>query len=107
VRRAAALIVVVAIAGCGGDDTSSTERDQAISAAMNAYDQAKAKGTDLSQGPCIAENLPGLADWVADIAHDPRTDIDDQPSNQCRRYRDGEASHFVELTPEGALIRAE
>jgi hypothetical protein len=107
VRRAAALVVVVAIVGCGGSDTGSTERDQAISAAMDAYDQARAKGIDLSQGPCIAENLPGLADWVADIAHDPRTDVDDQPSNQCQRYRDGEASHFVELTPEGELIRAE
>ena len=37
--------------------------------------------------------------WVADIAHDPREDIDDEPENQCQRYREGEASHFVELTP--------
>ena len=48
-----------------------------------------------------------MPDWVADIAHDPRGDVDDEPENQCRRYRDGEASHFVELTPEGELIRAE
>ena len=44
---------------------------------------------------------------MVDIAHDPRQDVDDDPANQCQRFRDGEASHFVELTPEGELIRAE
>ncbi|MFL5870119.1 MAG: hypothetical protein ACJ75R_03500 [Solirubrobacterales bacterium] len=96
-----------ALIGCGGSDAPAGERDPAISAAMDAYDQAKAKGVDFTDGPCIAESLPGLDDWVADVAHDPRTDVDDQASNQCRRYRDGQASHFVELTPEGELIRAE
>ena len=33
--------------------------------------------------------------------------IDDDPANQCRRFRDGEAHHFVELTPEGEVIRAQ
>lgn len=107
--RASAVAVALAaavLAGCGGG-AQGGERDQAISAAMNAYDQAKAKRVDLSAGPCIAESLPGLDEWVADIAHNPREDIDDQAFNQCRRYRDGEASHFVELTPDGELIRAE
>jgi hypothetical protein len=74
---------------------------------MEAFEQAQESGLELELGPCIAEELPGLSDWVADVAHDPRTDVDDDPGNQCRRYRDGEASHFVELTPEGKLIRAE
>ena len=95
------------IAGCGGDDASESEREQAIAQAQEAYDQARTAGTDLADGPCIAESLTDLADWVVDIAHDPREDVDDDPANQCRRYRDGEASHFVELTPEGELIRAE
>lgn len=38
---------------------------------------------------------------------DPREDVDDDPANQCQRYRSGEADHFVELTPDGELIRAE
>jgi hypothetical protein len=108
--RASAVAVALAaaaLAGCGGDEAPAGERDQAISAAMDAYDQAKDKGVDLSAGPCIAERLPGLNEWVADVAHDPREDIDDQATNQCQRYRDGEATHFVELTPEGELIRAE
>ena len=74
---------------------------------MKAFDAAEAKGMDLTDGPCIAEQLPDLPDWVADVAHDPRTDVDDQADNQCARHREGEAHHFVELTPDGELIRAE
>ena len=102
-----AVIAALALGGCGGDDVSQSEEDQAVAAAMDAYDAAKAKGVDFGSGPCIAEQLPGLDNWVADVAHDPRADVDDQAENQCQRYRDGEASHFVELTPEGQLIRAE
>jgi hypothetical protein len=109
VIRVAIPVVVAALAlsGCGSDEASSSEQDQAVAAAMDAYDAANAKGVDFASGPCIAERLPGLDDWVADVAHDPREDVDDQAENQCQRYRDGEASHFVELTPEGELIRAE
>jgi hypothetical protein len=94
--------------GCGGDDgASESDRDKAVAEAQKAFEEAKASGTNLESGPCIAEALPGLSDWVADIAHDPRQDVDDDPANQCERYRDGAASHFVELTPEGELIRAQ
>jgi hypothetical protein len=97
----------VVILGCGGNDVSEEERDRAITAAKQAYRGAIARGEDLDVGPCIAENLPRLPEWVADVAHDPREGIDDASENQCRRYRAGEASHFVELTPDGELIRAE
>jgi hypothetical protein len=99
--------VALVAAGCGGNDVSEEERDRAIGAAKQAHEEAVAGGEDLDVGPCIAEELPDLPDWVADVAHDPREDIDDEPENQCQRYRDGEASHFVELTPEGELIQAE
>jgi hypothetical protein len=97
----------VVILGCGGNDVSEEERDRAITAAKQAYRGAIARGENLDVGPCIAENLPRLPEWVADVAHDPREGIDDASENQCRRYRDGEAAHFVELTPDGELIRAE
>jgi hypothetical protein len=29
------------------------------------------------------------------------------PANQCRRFRTGQAHHFVELDPRGGLIRAQ
>jgi hypothetical protein len=103
----AAIVLGLAAAGCGGDDVSDDERSRAVAAATLAYEQAITRGDDLAKGPCIAEELPDLADWVADVAHDPREDVDDDPENQCERYREGEASHFVELDPEGELIRAE
>jgi hypothetical protein len=99
--------VVLMVPGCGGDDVSEDEQDRAIAEATKAYEKAVSRGKNLDVGPCIAEELPGLPAWVADVAHDPREEIDDEPENQCRRFREGEASHFVELTPEGELIRAE
>jgi hypothetical protein len=103
----AAIALGLAAAGCGGGDVSDDERNRAVAAAKQAYEQAVTRGDDLEKGPCIAEALPDLADWVADVAHDPREDVDDDAENQCERYREGEASHFVELDPDGELIRAE
>jgi hypothetical protein len=103
----AAIALALAATGCGGGDVSDDERNRAVAAAKQAYEQAVTRGDDLAKGPCIAETLPDLADWVADVAHDPREDVDDKAENQCERYREGEASHFVELDPDGELIRAE
>jgi hypothetical protein len=100
--------LTVGALGCGGGDSvSQSETDQAVAAAHQAFERAKKGGVDLTSGPCVAETLPGLDDWVADIAHDPRQPVDDEAENQCQRYREGEAHHFVELTPQGELIRAE
>ena len=97
------------IAACGssGQQVSQSDRDKAVDEAQNAFAQVQAAGQDLSAGPCISESLPGLPDWVADIAHDPRQSIDDEAANQCQRYRSGQAHHFVELNLDGLLIRAE
>ena len=110
--RLVALVAVTAaslLAGCGGsgEDVSQSDRDRAVDKAQAVYRQVQATGSTLSQGPCIAEELPGLPDWVADIAHDPRQPADDDPGNQCQRYSSGQAHHFVELDPEGNLIKAE
>jgi hypothetical protein len=105
---ALAVTAGVLVIGCGGgDEASQSEQDKAVAEAQAAFKQAERSGGNLSSGPCISESLPGLSDWVADVAHDPRQDVDDDPDNQCQRYRDGEASHFVELSPDGELIRAE
>ena len=58
---------------------------------------------ELSMGPCIEENL--LRDWVCDVAHNPRTDVDDDPANQCANFRNGNASHFVEVDEDCNVIR--
>ena len=104
-----AALLPLAVAGCGskGSNVNPSGSQRAVDEAQAAFRQAQASGLDLSSGPCISESLPGLADWVADIAHEPRQSVDDQPANQCQRYRTGEAHHFVELAPDGQLIRAE
>jgi hypothetical protein len=93
------------IAGCGGGSGGQSDRDKAIAAAKFLY--AGQGNRDLSSGPCLSESLPGLSDWAVDIAHVARRPADDQPANQCLSFRDGQTHHFVELTPEGQLIRAQ
>jgi type II secretory pathway component PulM len=83
---------------------SDAEREQAIQAARAAYARYAASGADLSAGPCIAEEV--TASWAADITHAPRIAADDRPENQCQSYRQGRIRHFVELDPDGKLIRA-
>jgi hypothetical protein len=95
----AVLATALVLTGCGGADADA----DTISRAKAAYARAKEKGVDMSPGPCLGVIEPG---WVADVAHDPREERDDEPENQCEAYRSGEADHFVELTPEGEFIRS-
>ena len=83
---------------------SWAEADLAINQAYHFY-QLKQQGEDLSSGPCLSNDL--IPDWVADLVHDPRTEVDDLPENQCRAYLEGRASHFVELDIEGKLVRVQ
>jgi hypothetical protein len=93
----------LALAACGGG-VDEGEKEQAIAAAKQAYAAAKARGVDFEDGPCLGLILEG---WVADVAHDPRQEIDERPANQCDAYRAGEAEHFVELDPAGNVLRVE
>jgi hypothetical protein len=102
-RRLLPLVALALAAGCGGDPDDA-EREVAIAAAHVAYEEAAAGGTDFADGPCLGVVLEN---WVADVAHDPREEVDDRPENQCGAFRSGEVEHFVELDPEGDLIRAE
>jgi hypothetical protein len=82
----------------------ASDREEAIERAKELFRQKKAAGVDFSKGPCLSEEI--IADWCVDIAHDPRHPEDDHPENQCRSYRDGRVHHFVELDPDGNVIRA-
>jgi hypothetical protein len=104
---AAFLALSVAACGSAGKQVTPSASARAVDAAQAIFGQKQAAGEDMSTGPCISESLTGLPDWVADVAHDPRQPIDDEPANQCQRYRSGDAHHFVELNVDGALIRAE
>jgi hypothetical protein len=104
-----AAFLVLAVSACGhaGKEVTPSASTRATDAAQAIFSQMQAAGQDMSAGPCISESLPGQEDWVADVAHDPRQPIDDEAANQCQRYRDGQAHHFVELNTDGTLIRAE
>ena len=102
--RRPVVLVALALAAGGGGDADDGERERAIAAAHVAYEEAAAAGTDFADGPCLGLVLEN---WVADVAHDPRQEVDDLPENQCDAYRSGEADHFVELDPDGELIGAE
>ncbi len=85
-------------------EISKSEIEIAVNQAKHTYDQKKLLGEDFSKGPCLSNAL--LPGWVLDIAHSPRQSLDDSPDNQCPAYLEGRAKHFVELDPEGNLIRA-
>jgi hypothetical protein len=102
-------LILALLTGCitgDDDDTGQNDQERAIEAAMDAYDKAIADGVDMSNGPCIADELEDVPGWSVDVAHDPRQEIDNDPANQCPAYRDGRTTHFVELDEDGELIRA-
>jgi hypothetical protein len=79
--------------------------DEAIRKAQELYARKRDEGMDFGDGPCLAEEI--IPDWCADVAHSPRQAVDDEPRNQCASYREGRVHHFVELDPDGQLIRAQ
>jgi hypothetical protein len=64
----------------------------------------KASGADLSDGPCLSNTI--ASDWVCDVAHSPRQNIDNDPANQCPAFRDSIAHHFAEVDTDCKPIRA-
>ncbi len=82
---------------------SQSEIDTAVAQAQYFYRQKKMRGEDFSNGPCLTNDL--LPGWVLDIVHNPRVEIDDFSQNQCAAFLEGRAKHFVELDPEGSLVR--
>lgn len=79
-----------------------TGTDDILKNALNLYLEKKREATDMGNGSCLGKIAD---DWVLDIAHNPRQPVDDKPENQCRDFIDGKAHHFIELDPEGKLIR--
>ena len=81
-----------------------SETFQAFEKCKKICENAKEK-IDLSNGPCLANPIEGLENWVCDIAHNPRIEIDNLPENQCSAFREGKAKYFVELDPNCNLIK--
>lgn len=104
------LIPIIALSGCWTSDDEdggfldNSKRERAINVCVNNC-QRVFRIEDLSQGPCLSNAV--VDDWVCDIAHRPRTAVDDNPANQCSAYNQGVANHFVELDLNCNIIRAE
>ncbi len=77
--------------------------DEILKNALNLYIAKKQAGTDFASGPCLGKVA---SDWVVDIAHNPRQAIDNKKENQCEDFINGSAHHFIELDPDGKLIRS-
>lgn len=82
----------------------NNEEAQAVIKAKELWQEKKYAKADLSNGPCLSNQI--IPDWVADIAHQPRLPVDDDPANQCSAFVKGQAHHFVELDPNGNFLRA-
>lgn len=80
-----------------------TEIDTMVGRAQKIYKDRKTIGIDFSTGPCLTNDL--AQEWVADIAHNPRMSLDNLAENQCPRFLEGKAKHFVELDLKGEVIR--
>ncbi len=77
-------------------------QDEILKNALNLYLEKKRENVDMSNGPCLGKIAD---DWVLDIAHNPRQLVDNKPENQCSEIKNATAHHFVELDPDGKLIR--
>jgi len=105
------IVVAVLLSGCiggkkqpKGTTTTIPIKDQITASCIELCEQALDRGEDLSAGPCLSNGV--AEDWVCDVAHSPRQEVDDDPENQCSAYIEGGAHHFVELNTNCRLIRA-
>lgn len=83
--------------------SSLTGRDDVLRNALNLYLEKKREDIDMTNGPCLGKIAE---DWVLDIAHNPRLPVDNDPKNQCQDFIEGKVHHFIELNPDGKLIRS-
>ena len=82
--------------------------DQAIAKCTRECKDRIELGFNLSKGPCLSDEDINwmIEDWVCDVAHSPREEIDNLPENQCQAFREENAHHFVEVSPICELIKA-
>ena len=72
---------------------------------IDACKNALKSGIDTFKSPCLLNPIEQMPDWVCDVAHNPREDIDNLPENQCSLFLEGKAKHFVEVSPSCEIIR--
>ena len=105
--------LLVLASGCTQQAGPSGQQNQSqvpsyIQACLDSCNNTRNAGgfSELELGPCLLDPIPNEPDWVCDVAHNPRQEVDNNPNNQCQSYLLGQAKHFVEVSPECGLIRA-
>ncbi len=89
------IIILLALASVGWI-VLFVQKPDILAKARLRYNQAVSQKVDLSNGPCLGKIAD---DWVLDVAHLPREQVDNLPENQCQGYK-----HFVEMSPKGEVI---
>jgi len=82
-----------------------SDQEKAIEICIEECRKAMIAGKDLSNGPCLLNPIKELPDWVCDVAHNPRVEIDNLKENQCSAFYEGKAKHFVEVDITCKLIK--
>lgn len=100
------ILILIALSTIFLYTSRRSDLDKAKRICVQECQQQLAEGRDLSNGPCLLDPISELPDWVCDVAHSPREDVDNMAENQCSSYRRGIAKHFVEVTPDCKFIRA-
>ena len=91
------------LSGCVKKEAPQTIKESAIKLCIEKCKDALNSGINLTNGPCLSNRI--IEDWVCDVAHWPRQEVDNLKENQCPSYGK-EANHFVEVNPNCELIRA-
>ena len=100
------LAEVILFSGCiGQKQTEVSDKEKAELACTEECNNNLEKGTDLNSGPCLMNPMSNLPDWICDVAHEPRQDVDDDQKNQCSAFSEGKAHHFVEVDINCNLIK--
>ena len=100
------MLGVVLVSGCvqqAEPPPTRTNINEATIACVAECNRALADNRDLTNGPCLSNKI--VENWVCDVAHSPRKQVDNDPVNQCSAYGDT-ASHFIEVDPNCNFIRA-
>lgn len=111
------VLLLITIGGCSYDkhqNVANTEIDEEqmlseqelVDICVAACESGRINNENIEDGPCLLDPIKEDNNWVCDVAHELRQDIDNLAENQCKAYRDGIAKHFIEVTPDCRLIRA-
>ncbi|MBI4159504.1 hypothetical protein HY500_04595 [Candidatus Woesearchaeota archaeon] len=85
----------------GGCTKSVSENISLNEECINSCKGALKEGRNLENGPCLLNPMKNK-DWVCDVAHNPRQEVDDISENQCNSYKE----HFIEVDPNCNFIVA-